>query len=135
MWKEDWVLVVSFIILSTWSNILKYPEIKQWLSWNFSGKTNYVFGNHSSIWYWFLYSVKCGNLYMLYCKSIYPGIRSLFIKSCSEMKLILIYVKQNHHKKASCKRPLINPFVLKNWIMTRDKAILKISVPAKHKSS
>lgn len=54
------------------------------------------------------------SLYMLCCKSIYPGMRSLFIKPCSKLKLILIYVKQNHHKKASCKMPLINPLVLKN---------------------
>ena len=27
----------------------KYPKIKQLLSWSFSAKTNYVFGNHSDI--------------------------------------------------------------------------------------
>lgn len=75
----------------------KYPETKQLVSWGFSAKTNSL-GTTATLAKILIFSKTQSSLYVLYCKSIYPGMRSLFIKPRSELKLILIYVKQNHKK-------------------------------------
>lgn len=85
----------------------KYPETKHLL------KHIIPLGTTATFNIILIFSKTWSSLYVLYYKSIYPSMRSLFIKSCSELKLILIYVKIIT-KKARCKIPLINPFVLKN---------------------